>query len=85
MNRWGSSLWRVGQRRRRLNACNEDRHRRDRGGRPQYPNDSDPASEFIALHASPRLRIEWPTPRIYFPRLDHYRWDKVYQLLPRTP
>jgi hypothetical protein len=51
MNRCGSSLWRVGQRRRRLNACNDDRHRRDRGDRRQYPNDSDPASEFIALHA----------------------------------
>jgi hypothetical protein len=52
MNRCGSSLWRVGQRRRRLNACNDDRHRRDRGDCRQYPDYSDPALEFIALHAS---------------------------------
>ena len=51
MNRRGSSLWRVGQRRRRLNACNDDRHRRDRGDCRQYPDYSDPASEFITLHA----------------------------------
>ena len=51
MNRWGSRLWRVGQRRRRLNACNDDRQYRNRGDRPQYPDDSDPASEFMTLHA----------------------------------